>query len=154
RTEFRHFLRRAQRPPDWSAIVRGFLYTRKVSDELAKEVENALAEIGSVNPVDTTEQYTVNYSRRPILLTRPPAPGQRRIIHWRAVPLRQRGQVVLYGAPVAGRLKIEAIERVCRLLQSRGAPGVAVLADEIDNAEYVQLAEALAAAGRNAVVVG
>src|SRR5205823_3538836 len=60
----------------------------------------------------------------------------------------------MYVAPTAGRLKIEAIERVCRLLQARGAPGVAVLADELGNAAYGQLAEALAAAGRNAVVVG
>ncbi|SCL50677.1 hypothetical protein GA0070603_1044 [Micromonospora chersina] len=154
RTEFRQFLRGAQRPPDWSAIVRGFLYKRKVSEKLTAEVETALTELGSVNPIDTTEQYTVNYSRRPILLTGPPASGKSRIIHWLAVHLRQRGHVVLYVAPVGGRLKVEAIERVCRLLQSRGAPGVAVLADEIDNTEYVQLAEALAAAGRNAVVVG
>ncbi|XVV15413.1 hypothetical protein ACQP2X_14050 [Actinoplanes sp. CA-131856] len=154
RTDFRQFLRGAQRPPNWEAIVRGFLYKRKVSERLTEEVEAALTEIGSVNPVDTTEQYTVNYSRRPILLTGPPASGKSRIIHWLAVHLRQRGHVVLYVAPTAGRLKVEAIERVCRLLQSRGAPGVAVLTDEIDNAEYVQLSEALAAAGRNAVVVG
>ncbi|MFC7276052.1 hypothetical protein ACFQS1_18825 [Paractinoplanes rhizophilus] len=154
RAEFRQFLRGTQRPPNWTAIVRGFLYTRKVSEHLTEEVEAALTEIGSVNPIDTTEQYTVNYSRRPILLTGPPASGKSRIIHWLAVHLRKRGHVVLYVAPTAGRLKVEAIERVCRLLQSRGAPGVAVLTDEIDNAEYVQLSEALAAAGRNAVVVG
>ncbi|MEV6907051.1 hypothetical protein [Amycolatopsis sp. NPDC051071] len=154
RTEFRRFLRGAQRPPDWSAIVRGFLYPRDVGEQLAAEVEAALAEIGSVNPSGSTEQYVVNYSRRPILLTGPPASGKSRIIHWLAVHLRQRGHVVLYVTPVAGRLKIEAIERVCRLLQSRGAQGVAVLGDELDNSEYAQLAEALAAAGRNAVVVG
>jgi hypothetical protein len=154
RTRFRHFLRGSQRPPDWSAIVRGFLYKRKVCEGLAETVETALTAIGSVNPIESKEQYVVNYSRRPILLTGPPASGKSRIIHWLAVHLRQRGHVVLYVAPVVGRLKVEAIERVCRLLQSRGAPGVAVLADELDNAEYVQLAEALAAAGRNAVVVG
>jgi hypothetical protein len=154
RTAFRRFLRGAQRPPDWSAIVRGFLYRRSVSEGLAEAVETALFGIGSVNPIESTEQYMVNYSRRPILLTGPPASGKSRIIHWLAVHLRQRGHVVLYVAPVTGRLKVEAIERVCRLLQSRGAPGVAVLADELDNAEYVHLAEALAAAGRNAVVVG
>lgn len=154
RTEFRHFLRGTQRPPDWSAIVRGFLYSRDAGYELAKAVEAALTQIGSVNPIESTEQYAVNYSRRPILLTGPPASGKSRILHWLAVHLRQRGHVVLYVAPVAGRLKIEAIERVCRLLQSRGAQGVVVLGDELDNAEYAQLAEALAAAGRNAVVVG
>ncbi|MEU4620305.1 hypothetical protein AB0G04_10060 [Actinoplanes sp. NPDC023801] len=154
RTEFRRFLRGTQRPPDWSAIVRGFMFQRHITTEVTEAVEAALTVIGSVNPVESTEQYSVNYSRRPILLTGPPASGKSRILHWLAVHLRQRGHVVLYVAPSAGRLKVEAIKQVCRVLQSRGAPGVAVVADELDNADYVQLAEALAAAGRNAVVVG
>ena len=152
--EFRHFLRGLHRPPDWSGIVRGFLFERHVSAELTTRVEKELANLGSVNPLTTAADPAVNYSRRPILLTGPPACGKTRLLHWLAVQLRQRGHVVVYATPTGGRLKPEGLERVCRLLEERGAPGVALLMDDLDDIGYSQLSEALAAVGRNVVVVG
>ncbi|MFE9693633.1 hypothetical protein [Micromonospora sp. NPDC005806] len=154
RAAFRFFLRGVQRPPDWTGVVRGYLFEREIAGRFAERVEEALTGIGAVNPSDAREKYTVYYSRRPILLTGPPASGKSRLIHWLAVHLRRRGHVVVYVAPTAGRVKSEALERVCRLLEEKGAPGVALLIDDLDNLQYSQLAEMLAAAGRNAVVVG
>lgn len=152
--EFRLFLRGLHRPPDWSGIVRGFLFERNVASSLIARVEEALFNLGSVNPVTTAADPAVNYSRRPILLTGPPACGKSRLLHWLAVQLRQRGHVVVYATPGGGRFKPEGLERVCRLLEERGAPGVALLVDDLDNGGYSQLSEALAAVGRNVVVVG
>jgi hypothetical protein len=150
---FRYFLRGLHRPPDWQGILRGFLFERHISEQLTQAVEEALTNLGAVNPV-TTNEYSVNYSRRPILLTGPPASGKSRLLHWLVVRLRQRGHVVVYAAPTGGRLKPEALERVCRLLEEKGAPAVALLVDDLDDAGYYQLSEALAAVGRNVVVVG
>lgn len=152
--EFRHFLRGLHRPPDWSGIVRGFLFERNIAAKLIARVEEELTNLGSVNPVTTAADPAVNYSRRPILLTGPPACGKSRLLHWLAVQLRQRGHVVVYATPSGGRFKPEGLERVCRLLEERGAPGVALLMDDLDNISYSQLSEALAAVGRNVVVVG
>jgi hypothetical protein len=154
RAAFHRFLRGAQRPPDWSGVGRGFLFKRDVADALADTVVRALGGLGSVNPSDATERYTVYYSRRPILLTGPPASGKSRLLHWLAIELRRRGYVVAYAGPTVGRLKVEALERVCRILEEKGAPCVALLADDLDNGQYSQLADALAAAGRNVIVVG
>lgn len=152
--EFRRFLRGLHRPPDWSGVVRGFLFERNVAVDLVTRVEEALFNLGSVNPVATAADPAVNYSRRPILLTGPPACGKSRLMHWLAVQLRQRGHVVVYATPSAGRFKPEGLERVCRLLEERGASGVALLVDDLDNSTYSQLSEMLAAVGRNVVVVG
>lgn len=154
RAEFRLFLRGLHRPPDWAGIMRGYIFERSVAPKLITRVEEALFNLGSVNPVTTAADPAVNYSRRPILLTGPPACGKSRLLHWLAVQLRQRGHVVVYATPSGGRFKPEALERVCRLLEERGAPGVALLADDLDNVSYSQLSEALAAVGRNVVVVG
>ena len=150
---FRHFLRGLNRPPDWSGVVRRFLFERHIAVHLADTIAEAMTNIGAVNPV-ATDDYTVNYSRRPILLTGPPACGKSRLLHWLAVELRRRGHVVVYASPAGGRLKPEALERVCRLLEEKGASAVALLVDEIDDIGYSQLSEALAAVGRNVVVVG
>lgn len=154
RAAFHRFLRSAQRPPDWSGVVRGFLFKRGVAEKFADAVVSAIRSLGAVNPSEATERYTVYYSRRPILLTGPPASGKSRLLHWLAVELRRRGYVVAYAMPTVGRLKVEALERVCRVLEEKGAPGIALLADDLDNSQYSHLAEALAAAGRNVVVVG
>jgi hypothetical protein len=153
RAAFRSFLRGLSRPPDWAGVARGYLFKRHIADQLVTTVTDAMTNIGAVNPV-ATEDYTVNYSRRPILLNGPPASGKSRLLHWLAVELRQRGHVVVYAAAAGGRLKPDALERVCRLLEEKGAPAVALLVDEIDDVGYSQLAEALAAVGRNVVVVG
>ena len=151
RTAFRHFLRGAQRPPDWTGVARGFLFLRDRAPKLFQRINEELRQLGSVNPATGSAVLT---SRRPLLFVGPPGCGKTRLLHWMALRLRAEGHVVLFATPSGGRMNTEAVERTCRLLEEKGAPAVALIVDDLDDASYTHLAEYLASVGRNVVVVG
>lgn len=151
RAAFRQFLRGVQRPPDWSGIARGFLFTRDIAPTIFRRVSDELARLGSVNPATGS---TVVTSRRPLLLVGPPGCGKTRLLHWLALRMKAEGQVVLFATPSGGRLNSEAVERTCRLLEEKGAAAVTLIVDDLDDLSYTHLAEYLASVGRNVVVVG
>lgn len=157
RDAFRTFLRRPQHLPDFDGVSRGFIFERQVAPVILERIEAALTKLGSVHDVaanagDATRVY--RSSRLPILLTGPPACGKSRLLHWLTYNLRVRGHVVLYVLTPAGRIHFESVERACRIIESKGAQTVVVVADDLDEHGYTQLNEHLASAGRNAVVVG
>ncbi len=151
RTAFRQFLRGAQRPPDWTGVARGFLFVRDCARNLFQRVNEELMQLGSVLPAAGSSVLT---SRRPLLLVGPPGCGKTRLLHWIALRLRAEGHVVLYATPSGGRMNSEAVERTCRLLEEKGVPVVALIVDDLDDSSYTHLADYLASAGRNVVVVG
>lgn len=157
RNAFRSFLRRPQHVPDFDGVSRGFIFERHVAPTILERIEAALATLGSVHDVagkkgDSARVY--RSSRLPILLTGPPACGKSRLLHWLTHRLRVRGHVALYVITPAGRIHFESVERACRILESKGAQSVVVVADDLDEHSYTQLNEHLASAGRNAVIVG
>lgn len=157
RDAFRTFLRRPQHVPDFDGVARGFIFGRQVAPAILQRIEAALAAMGSVHDVagkasDAARVY--RSSRLPILLTGPPACGKSRLLHWLTHNLRVRGHVVLYVLTPAGRIHFESVERACRILESKGAQSVVVVADDLDEHSYTQLNEHLASAGRKAVIVG
>ncbi len=157
RDAFRSFLRRPQHLPDFEGVARGFVFEREVAIPILARVETALSSLGSVHDVaKEAEGDAAAYgsSRLPILLTGPPACGKSRLLHWLTYNLRLRGHVVIYALTPAGRIHIESVERACRILETKGAPSVVIVADDIDERSYSQLNEHLASAGRNALVVG
>ncbi len=157
REVFRRFLRQPQYVPDWDGIARGFLFEREAGAALLTHIEHTVVTLGSVHEGSLTVSRGRNGqtgSRIPILLTGPPACGKSRLLHWLAYQLRIRGHVVLYLLTPAGRVNFEPVERVCRILESKGAPAVLILADGLDVASYSQLNEHLASTGRNALVIG
>lgn len=157
REAFRNFLRHQQYVPDWAAISRGFLFEREQGDEFLSEIERAIAALGSVRDRPTGELSGGEGhrgSRLPFLLTGPPACGKSRLLHWLAFQLRVRGHAVLYLLAPAGRVHFESVERVCRVIEMKGASHIIVIADGLDESSYVQLNEHLASSGRNALLLG
>lgn len=156
REAFRIFLRGQQYVPDWEGIARGFLFEREKGDPFVHEIEGALSRLGSVHDWGRNGGHRgrPGDSRLPLLLTGPPACGKSRLLHWLAYQLRQRGHAVLYLVTPAGRVHYESVERVVRVIEGKGAPGVLVFADGLDEASYRQLNEHLASSGRNAVLIG
>jgi hypothetical protein len=155
RQAFREFLRHQQYLPDWSGVGRGFLFERRQAPEFQRDIENAVATMGSVRERSVEEPgLKRRASRLPLLLSGPPACGKSRLLHWLAFALKEAGHAVLYLYSTSGRVSFEAVERVARIIESKGAPHVIVVADELDEHTYVQLNEHLASSGRNTVVVG
>ncbi len=156
REAFRGFLRHRQYVPDWEGIARGFLFQRDQGPLVVNEVERAIGRLGSVHAATTSGSPTgeTSSSRLPVLLAGPPASGKSRLLQWLAFQLRLRGHVVFYLVSASGRLHFESVERVCRVLESKGAPVVLIFADGLDETSYGQLSEHLASSGRNAVVLG
>lgn len=150
---FRDFLHRVQKVPDWDAIARGFLFEREIADGVLREIEEQLTSLGSVHESDVGDE-TVTSSRLPILISAPPASGKTRLLHWLAFQLKQRGHCVLYVFASGARLQAEQLARVTALLESRGSPATAIVIDDLEAEDYVQLNESLASRGRNVVVVG
>ena len=151
RIAFRQFLRGTQRPPNWTGVVRGFLFVRDCAPSLFQRINDELTKLGSVLPAAGSSVLT---SRRPLLLAGPPGCGKTRLLHWIALRLRAEGHVVLYATPSGGRMNSEAVERTCRLLEEKDAPVVALIVDDLDDLSYAHLADYLASVGRNVVVVG
>ena len=156
REAVRAFLRHSQYVPDWQGISRGYLFERDLFSEARENIEQMVRRLGSVHelsPDDLTGSATPTSSRHPVLLTGPPACGKSRLLHWLAYRLHVRGHAVLY-LITAGRLQFEPVERVCRIIESKGAEAVLVFADGLDQKTYNQLNEYLASSGRNALVIG
>ena len=157
REAFRSFLRHQQYVPDWESISRGFLFERDHGGTFVSEIERAIAALGSVRdrPSDGGPAGDGSRgSRLPYLLTGPPASGKSRLLHWLAFQLRLRGHAVLYLLTPAGRVHFESVERVCRVIEMKGASHVVVVADGLDESSYLQLNEHLASSGRNALLLG
>jgi hypothetical protein len=156
REAFRSFLRQPQHVPDWEGLARGFIFEREIGASVLAAIEQAASTLGSVREgeADSSGRRGRTASRLATLLTGPPGCGKSRLLHWLAYQLRSRGHVVLYLLTPAGRVHFDSIERVCRILESKGAPVVLVFADGLDDASYMQLNEHLASTGRNALVVG
>jgi hypothetical protein len=156
RQAFKDFLYRVQRVPDWTGVSRGFLFQREAGAALLDRTEQELLTPRSVlaSVADGGLKVSRRSSRLPILVEGPPASGKSRLLHWLAFRLREHGHVVVYVPPTRGRSGFEQIERVCRLLETRTDSPCAVIADNLDEAEYDQLAEVLASSGRRSVLVG
>jgi hypothetical protein len=151
---FRHFLRSAQKVPDWRGIAQGFLFERARASELLENVEEGLTSLGRGHSSRGSSSVATRSTNLPILVEGAPGTGKTRLLHWLAFELKRRNHAVMYVVTASGRIHYESVARACQLMEAKGAPAVAVIADGLERAEYTQLNEFLASVGRRTLLLG
>ncbi len=152
--DFRQFLRSAQKVPDWRGIARGFLFERALAPGLLAHVEKGLSLLARGHTARGATSVATRSTNLPILLEGAPGSGKTRLLHWLAYELKRLNHTVLYLPTVSGRVHYESVARACQLMEGKGAPAVAVIADGLERAEYTQLNEFLVSVGRRTLLIG
>lgn len=141
--------------PDWAAIGAGFIFERKAVAELIADALQDLKGNRPREPRSGQQRGQLIAKRLPVILSGAPAAGKTVGLLLAAWKLQvKHGFFAMYLLRSTGRLNIVAIEKLCRLVEGKGVQNVAILADDLDLEEYLQLNETLVSKGRNAVIIG
>lgn len=139
--------------PDWKGPARGLIFEREQTAQLIKAVLEFLGQPkGSV--LESGEEAR-GARRLPFIVGGPPAVGKTMALLHTAWTLRAAHNicVVWLVRGVAG-IDLVAVERLCRLLESRGAAWTVLVLDSGDPEEYLRLKRRLESEGRRIVVIG
>ena len=151
RDQFRAFLARARRTPDWDGISQGYAFERDAYSKLLKQV------LDRVNLIGGSSLKRHNKTRKaeeaPIFLAGPAASGRTVGLHWLGYQLRRRGLFTVHLLSSEGSTDNSAIEQIIRLAESRGAAATIVLMDHAERSTANNLDRHLRSAGRRTVVV-
>jgi len=152
KTELVSFLRRSHAGvPDWSGPSRGLIFERKSVRELIQAVRNYIsAPKASVHGAETR-----GVRRVPFVLSGSPAAGKTMGLLFAAWTLRVVYHIpVLWLLPGIAGIDLVAIEKVCRLLEAKGARWIVLVLDSVELDEYFRLQRRLESEGRRVIIVG
>ena len=137
--------------PDWQGAARGFCFPRDAAESLVA----AVARYSSSAKPSVLGSASIEDLRHPTLLSGPPAIGKSVGLLHAAWQLRaEHRQFVLWLLPGPSGLDFVGIERVCRMVESRGVPLTVLVVDGVPADECIRLLDKLLSDGRRVVLIG
>jgi hypothetical protein len=154
RSDLIAYLRRSHAGvPDWTGPARGFVFEREHIASLIQAVRAFVSE-RKTSILDSAED-TRGVRRVPFIVSGPPASGKTLGLLHAAWTLRAAHRLcVLWLLPSLAGLNLTGIERVCRLLESKGVRWIVLFLDSLELEEYFRLKRRLEPEGRRILVVG
>lgn len=151
RDRFVRFLSLPRQEPDWFGVTEGFVFERAAYQELLKTVMQRFERITKRSKRNS--KYKARHHDAPIFLAGPPASGRTVGLHWLGYELRKRKVFTIHLTTQGDTVDPFAIEKIVRLVESRGAPACVVISDRLDRHTVANLDRRLRTAGRRSIVV-
>jgi hypothetical protein len=134
--------------PDWSGPARGFVFERE-------QVKNLIQAVRDFITAPKASIHARGVQRVPFVLSGSPAYGKTVGLLHAAWTLRVQYRLpVLWLLPGVAGVDLVAVERVCRLLESKGARWIILFLDAVEVEDCFRLKRRLESDGRRVVVVG
>ena len=137
--------------PDWAAAARGYCFRRDATDSLA----DAVVEYLSSPKRSLLDPTGGGQMRRPLFLSGPPAIGKSVGLLRVAWELRRTHRLfVLWLLPGLSGLDPVQVERICRMVETRGLPWTVLVVDGAPPEECMRLLDKMLSDGRRVILLG
>ena len=137
--------------PDWAAAARGYCFRRDATDSLA----DAVVEYLSSPKRSLLDPTGGGQMRRPLFLSGPPAIGKSVGLLRVAWELRRTHRLfVLWLLPGLSGLDPVQVERICRMIETRGLPWTVLVVDGAPPEECMRLLDKMLSDGRRVILLG